>query len=290
EGGGAGKIFDTTIPGERKHRGHYHPIYSTISDISVLFKRLGFDVVYGPEIETPYYNFEALNVPLDHPSCDAFDTFYLAETASQGVAPIPNEDAQEELFRDPVGTGQAKWLLRSHTSPVQIRTMEKIKPPVRIIVPGKVFRPDTPSPSRFPMFHQVEGLMVDVNITFSHLKGVLDIFCKEMFGKETLTRFRPSFFPFTEPSVEVDISCVICAGRGITSSGGNCSVCRGSGWLEILGCGMVHPNVFRHVKYDSEKYTGFAFGMGVERIAMLKYRIDDLRLFTENHLSFLRQF
>ncbi|MEW6025878.1 MAG: phenylalanine--tRNA ligase subunit alpha [Planctomycetota bacterium] len=274
-------LFDATIPGEKKHRGRYHPLYRTFFQIIDTFKRLGFDCAYGPEIETPYYNFEALNVPADHPSCDSFDTFYVAESSRN-------------------------LLLRSHTSPVQVRTMEKIKPPVRIIVPGKVFRPDTPAPSRFPMFHQVEGLMVDTDITFANLKGVLDIFCKEIFGKDTQTRFRPSFFPFTEPSAEVDISCIFCHGKGTTDSGENCyadreqsrpagcgtncPVCRGEGWIEILGCGMVHPNVFKRVKYDTEKYTGFAFGMGVERVAMLKYGINDIRLFTENHLSFLTQF
>jgi phenylalanyl-tRNA synthetase alpha chain len=258
-------FFDTTMPGKKPARGHYHPVYQVFFQICDIFKRLGFDIAYGPEIETPYYNFEALNVPSDHPSRDAFDTFYLADT-------------------------NHSQLLRSHTSPVQIRTMQRLKPPLRIIAPGKVFRPDTASASRFPMFHQVEGLMVDTNVSFSHLKGVLDIFCKEMFGKETKTRFRPSFFPFTEPSAEVDISCVICHGQGRLNSGDTCSVCRGDGWLEILGSGMVHPEVFRYVKYNHEKYTGFAFGMGVERISMLKYGINDIRLFTENHLMFLEQF
>jgi phenylalanyl-tRNA synthetase alpha chain len=261
-------VFDSTIPGKSAYRGHYHPLYQTFFQICDIFKRLGFDVAYGPEIETEYYNFESLNVPLDHPSRDAIDTFYLADT-------------------------DKKFLLRSHTSPVQIRTMEQIKPPVRIIAPGKTFRPDSPSPKNFPMFHQVEGLMVDENITFANLKGILDIFCKEIFGKKTLTRFRPSFFPFTEPSAEVDISCVICKGSGsitLSKSPAICSTCHGEGWLEILGCGMVHPNVFRYVKYDPEKYTGFAFGMGVERVAMLKYGVNDIRLFTENHLSFLEQF
>jgi phenylalanyl-tRNA synthetase alpha chain len=258
-------LFDATIPGDRKHIGHYHPLYQTFFRIIDAFKRLGFDCAYGPEIESPYYNFEALNVPADHPSCDAFDTFYVAGS-------------------------NRNLLLRSHTSPVQVRTMEKVKPPVRIIVPGKVFRPDAPTPSRFPMFHQVEGLMVDQGITFANLKGVLDMFCKEIFGLDTRTRFRPSFFPFTEPSAEVDISCVFCHGNGVVGSGENCPVCRGEGWIEILGCGMVHPHVLKHVKYDPEKYTGFAFGMGVERVAMLKHGINDIRLFTENHMTFLNQF
>lgn len=258
-------LFDTTIPGENKYHGHYHPLYQTLFQICDIFKRLGFDVAYGPEIETEYYNFEALNVPLDHPSRDAIDTFYLTDS-------------------------DKKLLLRSHTSPVQVRTMEKIKPPVRIIAPGKCFRPDDADHSHFPVFHQVEGLMVDTNITFANLKGILDIFCKEIFGKKTLTRFRPSFFPFTEPSAEVDISCIICGGSGLSQASKTCYLCKGEGWLEILGCGMVHPNVFHYVKYDSEKYTGFAFGMGVERVTMLKYGINDIRLFTENHLSFLEQF
>ena len=251
-------LFDATIPGEQKHSGRYHPLYRTFFQMIDVFKRLGFDCAYGPEIESPYYNFEALNVPADHPSCDAFDTFYVAES-------------------------NRNLLLRSHTSPVQVRTMEKIKPPIRIIVPGKVFRPDAPTPSRFPMFHQVEGLMVDENITFANLKGVLDIFCKEIFGPDTQTRFRPSFFPFTEPSAELDISCVHCHGRG-------CPVCKRTGWLEILGSGMVHPAVFEAVGYDPEQVTGFAFGLGIERVAMLKYGVDDIRLFFDNDLRFLRQF
>jgi phenylalanyl-tRNA synthetase alpha chain len=258
-------LFDPTIPGKSEYRGHYHPLYQTLFQMCDIFKRLGFDVAYGPEIETEHYNFEALNVPLDHPSRDAIDTFYLSDT-------------------------DKKFLLRSHTSPVQIRTMEQIKPPIRVIAPGKCFRPDDADHSHFPMFHQVEGLMVDTDITFANLKGMLDIFCKEIFGNKTLTRFRPSFFPFTEPSAEVDISCVICGGSGLSQNSTTCYLCKGEGWLEILGCGMVHPNVFRHVKYDPEKYTGFAFGIGVERVAMLKYSINDIRLFTENHPSFLKQF
>jgi len=257
-------LFDTTIPGETKYRGHFHPLYQTFYEMCAIFKRLGFEIVYGPEIETPFYNFEALNVPKDHPSQDAFDTFYLD------------------------GCNRRR-LLRSHTSPVQIRTMQQRQPPLRIIAPGKVFRSDAPSAKHFPMFHQVEGLMVDTDITFANLKSILDIFCKEIFGKDTKTRFRPSFFPFTEPSAEMDVTCVICHGSG-KSATGSCPTCHGEGWLEILGCGMVHPNVFKNVSYDSEKYTGFAFGMGVERIAMLKYEINDIRLFTENHPGFLNQF
>lgn len=254
------EVFDITLPGTKRETGHKHPVYETMSEICRIFTRLGFEVVTGPEIETEHYNFEALNIPPEHSSRDAFDTFYL------------------EGFN-------RKYLLRSHTSPMQIRVMEQRQPPVAVIVPGKVFRSDKPDPGHFPVFHQVEGLMVDTHISLANLKGVLEIFVKEIFGKGTQMRFRPSFFPFVEPGAEVDISCVICNGKGT-----NCSVCRGEGWLEILGAGMVHPNVFKAVKYDPEVYTGFAFGMGVERIAMLKYGINDIRLFTENHIRFLSQF
>jgi len=211
--------------------------------------------VDGPEVETEYYNFEALNMDLHHPARDMWSTLYIKE----GV------------------------LLRTHTSPVQIRVMEKQSPPLAIIAPGRCYRRDAIDASHSPMFHQVEGLLVDEGVSFAHLKGVLTHFCHRMFGPETKVRFRPSFFPFTEPSVEIDIQCVICAGKG-------CSVCKQSGWLEILGAGMVNPKVFEFVKYDTKKYTGFAFGMGVERIAMLRYGIDDMRLFFENDLRFLKQF
>lgn len=254
------ELFDITLPGTKKEVGHKHPVYQTMSEICQIFRRLGFEVVYGPEIETVYHNFEALNMPVEHPSRDAFYTFYL-----------------EGYHR--------QYLLRSHTSPAQIRIMKTRQPPLAVVVPGKAFRPDTPDPGHFPMFHQVEGLMVDEVITLANLKGILDIFVKEFFGKETRMRFRPSFFPFVEPGAEVDISCVICGGKGE-----NCSVCRGTGWLEILGAGMVHPNVFKAAGYEPSLYTGFAFGMGVERVAMLKYHINDIRLFTENHLRFLSQF
>jgi phenylalanyl-tRNA synthetase alpha chain len=219
-------------------------------------------IVEGPEIETEHYNFEALNIPLEHPSRDAFDTFYLK---SDG--------------------GKAPLLLRSHTSPVQARFMEKNKPPFSIVVPGRVFRPDATDASHSFMFHQVEGLAVGDNIRFSDLKGVLAIFGKQMFGSDAHMRFRPSFFPFTEPSAEVDVSCIICSAKGE-----RCSVCGGKGWLEILGAGMVNPKVFKAAGYNAEKITGFAFGMGVERIAMLKYGISDIRLFFENDVRFLRQF
>lgn len=249
------EFFDISLPGIRPPYGHKHPIVQTIDEIKEIFGKLGFAVAYGPEVETEYYNFEALNIPPDHPSRDDFDTFYLDDDV----------------------------LLRSQTSTVQIHIMQKQSPPIRIIAPGKVFRPDTIDARHSSMFHQIEGLMVDEGVSFSDLKSVLTIFAMAFFGKDIKMRFRPSFFPFTEPSAEVDISCSICGGKG-------CSVCKGSGWVEILGAGMVDPNVFKAVGYDSEKYTGFAFGMGVERIAMLKHGIDDIRLFFENDLRFLSQF
>jgi phenylalanyl-tRNA synthetase alpha chain len=248
--------FDMTLPGVPNPIGHLHPLTQVIEQICEVFKGFGFVVVEGPEIETNRYNFSALNIPADHPSRDSFDTFYL-----EG----------------------GKYLLRSQTSTVQIRVMEKTKPPLAIVAPGKVFRPDAVDASHSFMFHQIEGLLVDKGVTFSHLKGALDLFAKRLFGKETKIRFRPHYFPFTEPSAEVDVSCLLCRGKG-------CSVCGRKGWLEIMGAGMVHPNVFRAVGYDPKKYTGFAFGMGIERIAMLKYGIDDIRLFFENDVRFLEQF
>ncbi len=250
--------IDITLPGISQDQGKMHPLTRTIEEISDIFISLGFRVVEGPEIETEYYNFEALNIPLEHPSRDAFDTFYLASDSG-------------------------KHLLRSHTSPVQARFMEQNKPPFSIIVPGKVFRPDATDATHSFMFHQVEGLVVAEDIKFSDLKGTLEMFAIAVFGDDIKMRFRPHFFPFTEPSAEVDISCIICKGKG-------CSVCGRKGWLEVLGSGMIHPNVFKRVGYDSKKYTGFAFGMGIERIAMLKYSIDDIRLFFENDLRFLNQF
>jgi len=262
--------IDITLPGIAAKPGKKHPITKTIEEMCEIFISLGFMVVQGPEIETEYYNFEALNIPLEHPSRDAFDTFY-------------------------VKSKDGKHLLRSHTSPVQARFMEKNKPPFSIIVPGKVYRPDATDASHSFMFHQVEGLAVGNDINFSDLKGVLSIFAKQMFGSKTAMRFRPSFFPFTEPSAEVDISCIICGGAAGGSGNhdstlSGCSVCGGKGWLEILGAGMVNPKVFKNVGYDPEKVTGFAFGMGVERIAMLKYGINDIRMFYENDVRFLRQF
>ena len=246
--------FDTTLPGRREIAGTLHPITQVMNEITKIFMGLGFQVEEGPEIETDYYNFEALNIPENHPARDMLDTFYV-----EGGA-----------------------VLRTHTSPVQIHVMENCEPPLRIIAPGKVYRCDSDI-SHTPMFHQTEGLMVDKNISFSHLKGIMSIFLQEVFGKETKVRFRPSFFPFTCPSAEVDIQCVICGGTG-------CRVCSQTGWIEILGCGMVDPAVLKCVNYDSEKWTGFAFGLGIERISMLKYGINDIRLFFENDLRFLKQF
>jgi phenylalanyl-tRNA synthetase alpha chain len=254
-----GPGLDITVPGVRRRLGTRHPITQVNDELVEVFARLGFETAYGPEIEDEYHNFDALNIPPDHPSRDGFDTFYI-------------EDG-----------GKNEHLLRSHTSPVQVHVMETRQPPIRIVVPGKVFRPDTVDASHFPMFHQLEGLYVDEHVTFADLKAVLSMAMQEVFGEQTQTRFRPSFFPFTEPSAEVDVSCPFCAGEG-------CKVCGQSGWIEVLGAGMVDPEVFRHVGYDPEAYTGFAFGMGVDRIAMLKLGINDIRLFYENDARFLRQF
>lgn len=246
--------IDVTLPGRAVKYGRTHPVTQVAREICSIFSSFGFSVVEGPEVELDYYNFEALNIPKDHPARDMQDTFYIEENI----------------------------VLRTHTSPVQVRVMEKIKPPVRILSPGKVYRRDS-DVSHTPMFHQIEGLLVDEGITFGDLKGILAVFLRQVFGQETKIRFRPSFFPFTEPSAEVDICCVMCKGEG-------CRVCKQSGWLEILGSGMVDPAVFKYVGYDSEKYTGFAFGLGLERIAMLKYGVSDIRLFFENDFRFLRQF
>ncbi|MEW6388128.1 MAG: phenylalanine--tRNA ligase subunit alpha [Thermodesulfobacteriota bacterium] len=246
--------LDVTLPGRRRPWGSLHPLSLINQEVCDIFLHLGFEAVEGPEVELDFYNFEALNIPADHPARDMQDTFYFNE----------------------------KVLLRTHTSPMQIRVMEQRQPPVRIIAPGKVYRRDSDM-THSPMFHQVEGLLVDRGVTFADLKGVLTQFVHEMFGPEVGLRFRPSYFPFTEPSAEIDIACVICRGEG-------CRVCKITGWLEILGAGLVHPAVFEAVGYDPETYTGFAFGLGVERIAMLKYGIDDIRLFYDNDLRFLRQF
>ncbi|MDP3790454.1 MAG: phenylalanine--tRNA ligase subunit alpha [Candidatus Omnitrophota bacterium] len=262
-GGAKLEKVDITLPGIPAELGATHLISQTISQICDVFVSLGFKVVEGPEIENEHYNFEALNIPLEHPSRDAFDTFYLSD----------------------------KWLLRSHTSPVQARFMEKNPWPLAIVIPGKVYRPDATDASHSFMFHQVEGLAVGENIKFSDLKGALITFAKRMFGEKTRMRFRPSFFPFTEPSAEVDISCILCEGQGSRVKGQEkCSLCAGNGWLEILGAGMVNPKVFKNVGYNPEKVTGFAFGMGVERIAILKYGITDIRMFFENDIRMLRQF
>ncbi len=267
-GGGAAKGFvDITLPGKTPLSGRLHLLSQVEGEICEIFSRLGFRVFKGPEVETEFHNFEALNIPLDHPSRDAFDTFYLRPF-----------DVSRPGF-----SGREKKLLRSHTSPAQIRALKTCPPPMAVVVPGRVYRPDAVDASHSFMFHQVEGIAVDKEIRFSDLKGVLIAFAKEMFGLETRMRFRPSFFPFTEPSAEVDISCFACQGRG-------CSVCKKSGWLEILGCGMVHPHVFKSAGLGEKKWRGFAFGMGVERVAMLKYGINDIRLFFENDIRFLEQF
>ncbi len=246
--------IDVTLPGRGVRHGSLHPVTQVREEICRIFAGLGFSVVEGPEVELDYYNFEALNIPKDHPARDMQDTFYIEDNI----------------------------VLRTHTSPVQVRIMEKTKPPVRILSPGRVYRRDSDI-SHTPMFHQIEGLLVDRGVTFGDLKGVLTAFLKQVFGEETALRFRPSFFPFTEPSAEVDIRCVMCSGRG-------CRVCGQSGWLEILGSGMVDPEVFKNVGYDPEEFTGFAFGLGLERIAMLKFGISDIRLFFENDMRFLEQF
>jgi len=249
------ETVDVSLPGRRMAAGGLHPVTLTMNRIDKMFGKLGFDVAEGPEVEDDFHNFEALNIPESHPARAMHDTFYF-------------------------GDGR---LLRTHTSPVQIRVMENREPPLRVIAPGRVYRCDSDL-THTPMFHQIEGLLVDEDVSFSVLKGTLEEFLKMFFEQEDLkTRFRPSYFPFTEPSMEVDISCVICAGEG-------CRVCSHTGWIEILGCGMVHPEVFRHAGVDCEKYTGYAFGLGVERMAMLRYGVNDLRLYFENDLRFLRQF
>jgi phenylalanyl-tRNA synthetase alpha chain len=246
--------IDITMPGKHVRLGSNHPVSTVLREIVDIFKPLGYSVASGPEIEHDFYNFEALNIPEEHPARDMQDTFYVMDNV----------------------------VLRTHTSPIQIRTMMQNKPPVRILAPGRVYRSDYDI-SHTPMFHQVEGLLVDEDVKLSHLKGTLLYFAKRMFGDKTKIRLRPSYFPFTEPSAEVDVTCVMCKGKG-------CRVCKNTGWLEILGCGMVHQNVFKHAGYGTDKVTGFAFGMGIERIAMLKYRINDLRSFFENDARFLKQF
>ncbi|HEK84783.1 MAG TPA: phenylalanine--tRNA ligase subunit alpha [Candidatus Aminicenantes bacterium] len=248
---------DLTLPGWKPYWGAPHPLTLFQLAIEKIFVSMGFTVEDGPEIETDYYNFEALNFPPHHPARDSWDTLYIND----------------------------KLLLRTHTSPVQIRVMEKKKPPIRIIIPGKVFRRETADPTHLPMFYQVEGLVVDRGITFAHLKGTLEYFIKALFGEKIKLRFRPSFFPFTEPSAEVDIECIVCHGQDPA-----CRVCGGSGWKEILGAGMVDPQVFKNVNIDPEKYSGWAFGLGIDRTAMFAYQIPEIRYFYENDLRFLRQF
>ena len=249
------ETLDVTLPGNRRRIGHRHPLTIIRNEIEDIFVSMGYTVEDGPEVENTYYNFDALNFPAGHPARDPRDTFYVSE----------------------------HMILRTHTSPVQVRTMEKIQPPVRIICPGRVFRRDAFDPTHSPMFHQVECLVVDEGITFADLKGTLERFHKRFFGEKTKTRLRPSFFPFVEPGAEVDVSCVFCDGSG-------CRVCKGTGWIEVMGAGMVHPNLYKFVHYDADKYTGFAFGGGIDRYAALKYNINDLQLFFQNDIRFLGQF
>ncbi|WZL74504.1 phenylalanine--tRNA ligase subunit alpha [Clostridiaceae bacterium 35-E11] len=251
----AKETIDVTMPGKIKAVGHKHPLTLALDEIKEIFIGMGFKIAEGPEVETVYHNFDALNAPKNHPARDLTDTFYI------------NDDI----------------LLRTQTSPVQIRTMKKMKPPIRIISPGRCFRSDALDATHSPMFHQIEGLVVDKHITLADLKGTLDLFAKQLFGIGTKTKFRPHHFPFTEPSAEVDVTCFKCQGEG-------CRVCKGSGWIEILGAGMVHPNVLRECGIDPEVYSGFAFGMGLDRITMLRYEIDDIRLFFENDMRFIQQF
>lgn len=247
--------LDVTIPGEKKNAGHFHPLALVQRQLEDIFLGMGYSIVDGPEVEYDYYNFQALNIPKDHPARDTQDTFYITENI----------------------------LLRSQTSPVQARVMEKTQPPIKIISPGRVYRSDAVDATHSPLFHQLEGLVVDKGITMGDLKGTLEMFAKRMFGEKTKIRFRPHHFPFTEPSAEVDVSCFVCEGKG-------CRLCKGEGWIEVLGAGMVHPNVLKMCGIDNEVYSGFAFGLGIERIAMLKYHIDDMRLLYENDVRFLEQF
>ena len=249
------EAIDVTLPGKKQALGHKHPLTLVLDDIKQMFLGMGFDIVRGPEVETDYYNFEALNITKDHPARDTQDTFYITENI----------------------------LLRTQTSPVQIRTMEKMKPPIRIISPGRVYRSDAVDATHSPVFHQIEGLVVDKGVTMADLKGTLELFAKKLYGEDSKVRFRPHHFPFTEPSAEVDVMCFNCQGKG-------CSLCKGEGWIEILGAGMVHPKVLSICGIDPEEYSGFAFGMGLERLVMRRYQIDDLRLFYDNDIKFLNQF
>jgi phenylalanyl-tRNA synthetase alpha chain len=259
---------DLSLLGVTRPIGTHHLIRQVFQEIEDIFFSIGFSVVEGPEIETPYYNFEALNIPEFHPVRDDMDTFYL-ELPKGAPGPL---------------------LLRTHTSPVQIRTMEKRQPPVRVIVPGKVYRRDNPDATHSFMFHQIEGLAIDSDITFCDFTGTIDYFVKQFFGESVKTRFRPSYFPFTEPSVEFDASCIFCGGTGTAKSGGTCGKCKGAGWIELFGAGMVDPAVYGFVNYDPKKVSGFAFGIGIDRLAMLKYGIDDIQAFFQNDVRFLKQF
>jgi phenylalanyl-tRNA synthetase alpha chain len=270
--GGSADRIDITLPGIRRPLGAEHPVIKTVHEIVSVFRNLGYSVQEGPVIETDYYNFEALNFPPNHPARDTQDTLFIARQEGK---------PQRE-----------RLLLRTHTSPVQIRTMEKMKPPIRIVIPGTVHRNDPPDASHSPMFHQIEGLAVDTNITFCDLKGTLDHAMKALFGSNVKTSFRPSFFPFTEPSAELYVTCFICGGSGKRGTD-PCRPCKQTGWIEVLGCGMVDPNVFEFVKdngYDPKKVSGFAFGMGVDRLALLKYGVDDLQYFFQGDVRFLQQF
>ena len=260
---------DLSLPGVVRPLGSRHPLRQTFEEIERIFLSLGYSVVAGPEMETPYYNFEALNIPEHHPARDNMDTFYMAAPFAESAGGKP--------------AGAAPLLLRTHTSPMQVRTMEKQPPPVRIIVPGKVYRRDNPDATHGFIFHQIEGLAVDTDITFCDFKGTVEYFVREFLGPKVKTRLRPSYFPFTEPSVEVDATCVFCGGKG-------CNVCKQSGWIELFGAGMVDPAVYGFVNYDPKKYSGFAFGLGVERLTQLKYNINDLQLYFQNDVRFLRQF
>jgi phenylalanyl-tRNA synthetase alpha chain len=249
------EVIDITMPGKKTNVGKLHPMTQVMNTLKEIFMGMGFSIAEGPEVEYDYYNFEALNIPKNHPARDTQDTFYIEDNI----------------------------VLRTQTSPMQVRVMEKTKPPIRIIAPGRVYRSDTQDATHSPVFHQIEGLVVDKNITMADLKGTLERFVKELYGEDTRVRFRPHHFPFTEPSAEMDYSCFNCGGKG-------CSVCKGEGWIEILGCGMVHPKVLENCGIDPEEYTGFAFGIGLERITLLKYEIDDMRLLYENDQRFLNQF
>ncbi|MBE6721544.1 phenylalanine--tRNA ligase subunit alpha [Caproicibacterium amylolyticum] len=249
------EAIDVTMPGKKQAVGHRHPLSVTLSNLEEIFLGMGFSIAEGPEVEYDYYNFEALNIPKDHPARDDQDTFYITDNI----------------------------LLRSQTSPVQVRTMEKQKPPIRIIAPGRVYRSDAVDATHSPLFHQIEGLVVDKNITFADLKGTLETFIKRLYGEDSVVRFRPHHFPFTEPSAEVDMQCFNCHGEG-------CRICKGEGWIEILGCGMVHPKVLSNCGIDPEEYSGFAFGIGLERIAQRQFNVDDMRLYYENDVRFLEQF